>query len=114
MADIENSFDAAARTARPDCPKCGGTGTFMYDHNHGTICDLCCRHLAGWWLLKDHYGDKNGKWCCGAGCGALRDDPPSSCESLEAILDSEDAAGRRRKDGADVGESGEGAKGAPG
>jgi len=43
----------------------------MYDHNHGTICDLCCKHDKGRWHLQEHYGAKNGKWCCLAGCGTL-------------------------------------------
>lgn len=25
------------------------------------------------WLLKDNYGDQNGKWCCKAGCGTTWD-----------------------------------------
>jgi hypothetical protein len=55
--------------ARPDCPKCKGTGAYMYDHNHGTICDLCCEHNQGWWYLAEHYGENNGKWACRVGCG---------------------------------------------
>lgn len=39
-----DAFANAAATAKPDCPKCKGTGTYMYDHNHGTVCDLCCTH----------------------------------------------------------------------
>jgi len=52
-----------------NCPKCHGKGTYFYDHNHSTVCDLCCDHDKGWWLLEEHYGKDNGKWCCKAGCG---------------------------------------------
>jgi hypothetical protein len=55
--------------AKPDCPRCKGTGWYAYDHNHSTVCNLCCTHHEGWWLLKEHYGENNGKWCCCAGCG---------------------------------------------
>lgn len=54
---------------KKDCPKCKGKGSYMYDENHGTICDLCCDHDKGWWLLKTHYGKNNGKMCCLTGCG---------------------------------------------
>lgn len=67
-----NSFDYAALNANPTCPKCNGTGKYMYDHNHGTICDLCCKHDRGYWQLLEHYGEKNGKWCCRAGCGKIK------------------------------------------
>lgn len=76
-----DSFDHAAANARPDCPKCHGTGKYMYDHNHGTICDLCCQHDRGWWLLTEGYaGWRPGRetWCCRAGCGAKRDDNPDA------------------------------------
>lgn len=59
----------AAANASPDCPKCNGTGSFMYDRSHNTICNLCCKHNMGWWLLEKHYGKDNGKMCCKAGCG---------------------------------------------
>lgn len=71
-------FDNARQHAKPDCPKCHGTGKFLYDHNHGTICDLCCTHNMGWWQLGEGHGKENeGKWCCGAGCGKILDEPPS-------------------------------------
>lgn len=66
---MTNSFEHAAKNASPDCPKCNGTGSYMYDHNHGTVCDLCCKHDLGWWLLSDVHGKDSGKWCCKAGCG---------------------------------------------
>lgn len=65
----KNTFVHAASNANPSCLKCKGTGTYMYDHNHGTICDLCCQHDLGRWLLKENYGVNNDRWCCLAGCG---------------------------------------------
>ena len=50
------------------CTKCNGTGWYQYDHNHSTVCNLCCKHEDGFWYLTEHYGNK-GKWCCGGGCG---------------------------------------------
>ena len=71
------TFENARKNARPDCPKCHGTGTFKYDRNHSTICSLCCKHNMGWELLKEFYGNLNGKWCCRAGCGFTRADNPA-------------------------------------
>jgi hypothetical protein len=42
---------------------------YQYDHNHSTICDACCPHDEGWWLLMEHYNYDNGKYCCRRGCG---------------------------------------------
>lgn len=69
--------------ADPNCKKCGGTGWFRYDHNHSTVCDACCKCNQGWWQLKEHYGTKNGKWCCIAGCGRLLDAPPAGTQASE-------------------------------
>jgi hypothetical protein len=55
----------------PNCPKCGGTGWHSYDRNHSTVCNACCPHDQGWWLLREHYGENNGKWCCRRGCGKM-------------------------------------------
>ena len=68
-----NTFEHAAKNASPGCPKCGGSGTYMYDNTHGTICNLCCKHTLGYWKLLENYGKNNGKWCCSAGCGHLKD-----------------------------------------
>lgn len=65
----EDSWANAKNNARPDCPKCKGTGKWKYDENHSTICDLCCKHNFGFHMLKEHYGQHNGHWCCLAGCG---------------------------------------------
>jgi hypothetical protein len=70
---MTDAFKEAEQNGRPDCPKCKGKGHYMYDHNHGTICDLCCPHNQGSWLLLEHYGMNNGKWCCLGGCGQTRD-----------------------------------------
>jgi hypothetical protein len=74
----DNAFDNARAHARPDCPKCHGTGAFAYDYNHTTICNLCCTHNMGWWQLREHYGADNDKWCCRAGCGLTLDEEPST------------------------------------
>lgn len=55
-----------------ECKKCSGTGWFKYDHTHSMVCGECCKHDKGSWLLKEHYGKDNGKWCCLAGCGLTR------------------------------------------
>lgn len=59
----------------PDCTKCGGSGCYAYDHNHGKICEVCCPHDQGRWLLTEHYGGNNGKWCCKRGCGQVWETP---------------------------------------
>jgi hypothetical protein len=54
------------------CPKCKGEGWYVYSTRgtpHSQPCDVCCKHDQGWWLLEEHYGENNGKWCCKAGCG---------------------------------------------
>lgn len=55
------------------CPKCHGTGSYLYNTDHGKPCELCCKHDQGRRLLKEHYGAANGKWCCLAGCGDVRE-----------------------------------------
>ena len=76
---MTDSFHHAKANAAPDCPKCGGTGSYQYSSRgtpHFTICNLCCKHDRGWWKLEKHYGENNGKWCCKAGCGKTVDSPP--------------------------------------
>lgn len=69
---MNDSFDHARANAKSDCPSCQGTGMFQYT-SHGTpgftICRRCCKHDRGFWQLKEHYREDNGKWCCLAGCG---------------------------------------------
>jgi len=67
------NFANAAGNGIPGCEKCNGVGTYMYDENHGTICDLCCPHVDGSWQLLEHYGERNGQWCCMGGCGHTKD-----------------------------------------
>ena len=59
--------------ANPACLRCNGTGRYMYDHNHGTICGLCCKHGEGFWQLSEHYGRNKGKLCCRIGCGKIKE-----------------------------------------
>ena len=62
-----------------NCTKCNDTGWYMYDHNHSTICNACCKHHKGWWELTKHYGGyKEGEdnACCLHGCGTMRRDLP--------------------------------------
>jgi hypothetical protein len=70
--EAEKSF-ASHIDPDPNCKKCKGTGSYMYDHNHGTICDLCCKHKSGYWLLTEHYANA-GEWCCLDGCGTTYKD----------------------------------------
>jgi hypothetical protein len=59
-------------TPAPKCQKCKDTGWYQYTTYgtpHSKVCEFCCKHDKGRWLLKEHYGESNGKWCCIAGCG---------------------------------------------
>lgn len=54
------------------CNTCKDTGWYQYTTRgtpHSKVCEDCCKHDKGWWLLEKHYGENNGKWCCKAGCG---------------------------------------------
>ena len=77
-----DAFASAAMTAEPDCHKCQGTGVYRQDERHMRICDLCCRHNQGWWLLEGSYGADNGRWACKAGCGIIVDAPPPTLQFL--------------------------------
>jgi len=60
---------------KSDCPRCGGTGWYMYDYNHNKPCELCCAHDKGWWKLTKYYdgyrpGEKT--YACTVGCGTLK------------------------------------------
>jgi hypothetical protein len=68
MVSAVENFKHARENAKPDCPKCHGTGAFKYDHNHSTICGRCCKHDRGFWFLTEGYQNA-GNWCCLAGCG---------------------------------------------
>lgn len=77
-----DAFASAAMNADPDCPKCHGTGVIRRDARHAAVCDLCCKHNQGWWLLEGSYGEDNGRWACKAGCGLIVDEPPLELEFL--------------------------------
>lgn len=67
----------ALKPSAPPCPRCKGTGWYMYDHNHSVVCDRCCKHDKGWWKLPmEGYGNHGGKWCCKGGCGAVMEKRP--------------------------------------
>jgi len=72
MKDILGPDFHLDNTQMVKCKKCFDTGWFKYDSNHSTVCDACCKHDKGSWLLERHYGEKNGRWCCRAGCGHTR------------------------------------------
>lgn len=55
------------------CPKCHGAGRYAYDENHSKVCEVCCPHDWGWWVLGEHYGKNSGKLCCKRGCGMLKE-----------------------------------------
>lgn len=76
---MTDNFQHARANAQPDCPRCGGTGSYQYTTRgtpNFTVCDMCCKHDRGWWKLEKHYGENNNKWCCRAGCGKTVDTPP--------------------------------------
>lgn len=64
-----------------DCSRCKGVGSYQYDDIHSKPCEQCCEHNNGWWELKEHYGEDNGKLCCLSGCGFVL--PNISNESEE-------------------------------
>lgn len=65
------------------CERCGGTGCWQYDHNHSQVCPDCCPHDKGFWLLKEHYGARNGKYACLRGCGHVVETPPALATQAE-------------------------------
>lgn len=81
-----DAYADAAMNADPGCGKCHGTGTYRYDTRRIAICDLCCKHNHGWWLLEGAYGADNGRWACKAGCGRIVDTPPPELEFLPRAL----------------------------
>lgn len=68
---MSGRVEAVTDTILP-CETCGGDGWYQYTTRgtpHSTVCSACCRHNKGWWMLKEHYGESNGRWCCLRGCG---------------------------------------------
>jgi len=57
----------------PKCKKCNDTKWYAYDENHRKICEECCKHDNGFWLLTENFGKNNGKLCCNAGCGFVKE-----------------------------------------
>lgn len=66
----------------PSCKKCNGTKSYMYDEIHSTVCDECCAHDQGWFLLGEGHGVDAGRLCCKAGCGHLSHAKPESTECI--------------------------------
>jgi hypothetical protein len=80
--DPLDPYRSAAMNAEHDCPKCSGSGVYRFRSDRLAICDRCCKHNQGWWLLEEAYGADNGRWACRAGCGVLVDAPPMALEFL--------------------------------
>lgn len=68
------------------CKKCGGTGFYMYDENHRTVCDECCAHPDGWCKMEKSYGNDNGKYACKKGCGKVINKLPDKTDD-EALME---------------------------
>lgn len=68
----EAALNTRAKPALEPCQKCNDTRAYAYDENHSKPCEACCPHDQGWWPLRKHYSEDNGKYCCGRGCGETR------------------------------------------
>jgi hypothetical protein len=79
---ITDTYVSAALNANPDCAICHGAGVYRYSDSSTAICDACCKHNQGWWLLEGAYGPDNGRWACKVGCGTIVDTPPPVLEFL--------------------------------
>lgn len=77
-----DAFATAAINANRNCPKCVGRGVYLHVQGTLAICDMCCRHNHGWWLLEGGYGLNNGRWACKVGCGTIVDHPEPELEFL--------------------------------
>lgn len=83
QSSVTDAYASAAMTADPDCSGCHGTGAYERAGGHFAVCDMCCKHFQGWWLLEGAYGADNGRWACKAGCGTIVDTaPPKDLEFL--------------------------------
>lgn len=83
QSSATDTYVSAAMTADPHCPECHGTGTYERAGGNLAVCDICCSHCQGWWLLEGSYGADNGRWACKAGCGTIIDTaPPRELEFL--------------------------------
>jgi len=79
-------FVSAALNANSSCRKCLGSGVFREDEGFMVVCDACCGHRQGWWMLEGLYGTDNGRWACKAGCGVIVDHPPDAIKFLPRTL----------------------------
>lgn len=80
---VTDAYVSAAMTADQDCPACRGAGVYSRGGGGLAVCDICCKHVQGWWLLEGAYGADNGRWACKAGCGTIVDTaPPPELEFL--------------------------------
>ena len=75
-------FATAAMNAERNCAKCSGRGVYPRNERSLAICDVCCKHNQGWWLLEGSYGTNNGRWACKVGCGMIIDCPAPELEFL--------------------------------
>ena len=78
----QDLFAGAAVNAEAGCVKCGGAGVYRLGEEQLAVCDRCCKHNQGWWLLEGGYGADNGRWACKMGCGMIADRPPPVLEFL--------------------------------
>ena len=82
-----DAFASAAINADRECRKCNGSGVYHLQQKRLAICDRCCKHNQGWWLLEGSYGPDNGRWACKAGCGHIVDTLPLELEFLPRALE---------------------------
>lgn len=71
MPEIDNQTDTIMT-----CSKCKDTGWYQYSTDgtpHSKVCEKCCKHDKGFWLLEKYYGKSNGKLCCLNGCGFTKE-----------------------------------------
>lgn len=64
-----------SKGADPNCPKCHGDGSYMYDEIHGKICERCCDHSEGYIDFHSKYPTmyaEDGYEYCKKGCGHAR------------------------------------------
>lgn len=70
------------------CTKCNGTKSYQYSTTgtpHSKICEECCPHDKGFWLLREGYKDE-GKLCCMAGCGFTKENDGTATDLLRPTV----------------------------
>ena len=55
-----------------ECKSCSGKGWYSYDKNHSKVCEVCCTHDEGFFVLSDLYANA-GDLCCMNGCGFTKE-----------------------------------------